>query len=148
MKLLLSMFCMLCITGLSMSAQIMPSDKPFIMNLRDGTQWISRDNGKNWQPYAAERHAASSGDAGYSDFGVSRLDAAGLSVTLPVEATESATVSVVDILGNVLYQNTTSLNHERRFEIRNGTFAFPTTLLAVTVTTGGHTYRTIVPPSK
>lgn len=148
MKLLLIVLCTVCAIGSSLSAQNTPSNRPCIMNLTDGTQWISRDNGRNWAPYSPDEHRTSSGDDRYSDLGVSRLDASGLSVTFPRETTGAATVTVIDILGNVLYRNTIVLSQEHRLELRSGSLAFPATLLALTISTEEHVYRAIVPPAK
>lgn len=151
MKLFVIAACTLCMCMISVHAQT-PSQKtgerPWVINMCDGSQWISTDRGRNWQPQTADQRKISKTITMPGGFTVSRLDASGLTITLPVGTTGTGTVIVTDILGNILYHDYITLNQGRHFEVRGSASSFSNTVLAVTVKVGERVYREVVSPVK
>lgn len=151
MKLFVIAACTLCMCMISAHAQTpsqKPGERPWVIGMSDGSQWVSTDNGRNWQPRTADQRKVSKATTTPDGFTISRLDATGLALTLPVETTGTGTVMVTDILGNILYHDNVTLNQGRHFEVRGSASSFPNTVLAVTVKVGERVYREVVSPVK
>ncbi|MBN9399296.1 MAG: hypothetical protein J0I17_03880 ['Candidatus Kapabacteria' thiocyanatum] len=151
MKLFVIAACTLCMCMMTAHAQTpsqKPGERPWVIDMNDGSQWVSTDNGKNWQPRTADRKKISKEATAPGGFTISRLDASGLAITLPGETTGTGTIMVTDILGNILYHDNVTLSQGRKFEVRGSVSSFPNTVLAVTVKIGERVYREVVSPVK
>ncbi len=152
MKLLVIAACTLCMCTMVSHAQTpstqKPGERPWVIDMNDGSQWISTDRGKNWTPRTADQKKASKDAAPSIGITISRLDATGLAIVLPDETTGTGTIMVTDILGNILYHDNVTLSQGRHFEVRGSASSFPNTVLAVTVKVGERVYREVVSPVK